>query len=67
MLKYCIRTVCPRKSWQLLRCVLIGGTIQDTNQTSVATLLTMYWVIQNDCGQVWQLCTKIYVATVWMR
>jgi hypothetical protein len=23
-----------------------------------------YWVIQNDCGQVWQLCTKIYVATV---
>jgi hypothetical protein len=26
-----------------------------------------YWVIQNDCGQVWQLCTKIYVATVWMR
>jgi hypothetical protein len=24
----------------------------------------MYWVIQNDCGQVWQLCTKIYVATV---
>jgi hypothetical protein len=21
-----------------------------------------YWVIQ-----VWQLCTKIYVATVWMR
>jgi hypothetical protein len=28
---------------------------------------TDYWVIQNDCGQVWQLCTKIYVATVWMR
>jgi hypothetical protein len=26
-----------------------------------------YWVIQNDCGQVWQLCMKIYVATVWMR
>jgi hypothetical protein len=26
-----------------------------------------YWVIQNDCGQVWQLCTKMYVATVWMR
>jgi hypothetical protein len=25
---------------------------------------TTYWVIQNDCGQVWQLCTKIYVATV---
>jgi hypothetical protein len=25
-----------------------------------------YWVIQNDCGQVWQLCTKIYVATVWV-
>jgi starvation-inducible outer membrane lipoprotein len=24
----------------------------------------IYWVIQNDCGQVWQLCTKIYVATV---
>jgi hypothetical protein len=23
-----------------------------------------YWVIQNDCGQVWQLCTKIYVATM---
>jgi hypothetical protein len=23
-------------------------------------------VIQNDCGQVWQLCTKIYVATVWV-
>jgi hypothetical protein len=23
-----------------------------------------YWVIQNDCGQVWQLCTKMYVATV---
>jgi hypothetical protein len=21
-------------------------------------------VIQNDCGQVWQLCTKIYVATL---
>jgi hypothetical protein len=29
--------------------------------------LIYYWVIQNDCGQVWQLCTKIYVATVWMR
>jgi hypothetical protein len=26
-----------------------------------------YWVIQNLCGQVWQLCTRIYVATVWMR
>jgi hypothetical protein len=26
----------------------------------------MYWAIQNDCGQVWQLCTKIYVATVWV-
>jgi hypothetical protein len=26
-----------------------------------------YWVIQNDCDQVWQLCTKIYVATVWRR
>jgi hypothetical protein len=26
--------------------------------------LESYWVIQNDCGQVWQLCTKIYVATV---
>jgi hypothetical protein len=25
-----------------------------------------YWVIQNDCGQEWQLCTKIYVATVWV-
>jgi hypothetical protein len=24
----------------------------------------MYWVIQNDFGQVWQLCTKMYVATV---
>jgi hypothetical protein len=23
-----------------------------------------YWVIQNDCDQVWQLCTKMYVATV---
>jgi hypothetical protein len=28
---------------------------------------TVYWVIQNDCGQVWQLCMKIYVATVWMK
>jgi hypothetical protein len=27
----------------------------------------IYWVIQNDCGQVWQLCTKIYVATVWVE
>jgi hypothetical protein len=27
----------------------------------------LYWVIQNDCGQVWQLCTKIYVATVWVE
>jgi hypothetical protein len=26
----------------------------------------IYWVIQNDCGQVWQICTKIYVATVWI-
>jgi hypothetical protein len=26
-----------------------------------------YWVIQNDCGQAWQLCTKIYMATVWMK
>jgi hypothetical protein len=25
-----------------------------------------YWAIQNDCGQVWQLCTKIYVAIVWV-
>jgi hypothetical protein len=30
------------------------------------TLSSMYWVIQNDCGQVWQLCTKIHVATVWV-
>jgi hypothetical protein len=27
-------------------------------------VILKYWVIQNDCGQVWQLCTKIYVATV---
>jgi hypothetical protein len=25
---------------------------------------TMYWVIQSDCGWVWQLCARIYVATV---
>jgi hypothetical protein len=25
-----------------------------------------YWVTQNDCGEVWQICTKIYVATVWV-
>jgi hypothetical protein len=24
-------------------------------------------VIQNDCGQVRQPCTKIYVATVWIK
>jgi hypothetical protein len=30
------------------------------------TMYTMYWVIQNDCGQVWQLCKKIYLATVWV-
>jgi hypothetical protein len=29
-------------------------------------IVYMYWVIQNDCGQAWQLCTKIYVATVWV-
>jgi hypothetical protein len=26
----------------------------------------LYWLIQNDCGLVWQLCTKIYLATVWV-
>jgi hypothetical protein len=29
-------------------------------------LFFLYWVIQNDCGLVWQLCTKIYLATVWV-
>jgi hypothetical protein len=29
-------------------------------------LMAIYWVIQNDCGQVWQPCTKMYVATVWV-
>jgi hypothetical protein len=24
------------------------------------TIYLSYWVIQNDCGQVWQLRTKIY-------
>jgi hypothetical protein len=33
----------------------------------VQSVMKLYWVIQNDCGQVWQLCTKIYVATVWIR
>jgi hypothetical protein len=27
-------------------------------------LKQFYWVIQNDCEQVSQLCTKIYVATL---
>jgi hypothetical protein len=27
-------------------------------------LKQFYWVIQNDCEYVLQLCTKIYVATV---
>jgi hypothetical protein len=31
-----------------------------------SSMYLKYWVIQNDCGQVWQLCTKIYVATVWV-
>jgi hypothetical protein len=25
-----------------------------------------YWVIQNDCGWMWQLRTKMYVATLWV-
>jgi hypothetical protein len=33
-------------------------------EISDSYLMTKYWVIENDCGQVWQLCTKIYVATV---
>jgi hypothetical protein len=41
--------------------------LRDPNlKKKIPLLELMYWVIQNDCGQVWQLCTKIYVATVWV-
>jgi hypothetical protein len=33
-----------------------------TPRTSLKHLT--YWVIQNDCGQVWQPCTKIYLDGV---
>jgi hypothetical protein len=37
-----------------------------TESSKYLLIFVLYWVIQNDCGQVWQLCTKIYVATVWV-
>jgi starvation-inducible outer membrane lipoprotein len=37
-----------------------------TNNRKISASIYKYWVIQNDCGQVWQLCTNIYVATVWV-
>jgi hypothetical protein len=30
----------------------------------LGSISRFYWVIQNDCREVWQLCTKIYVATL---
>jgi hypothetical protein len=42
-----------------------AGRLAKTHKTIFAPN-NIYWVIQNDCGQVWQLCTKIYVATVWV-
>jgi hypothetical protein len=26
--------------------------------------IIIYWVIQYDCGEIWQLCTKMYVASL---
>jgi hypothetical protein len=48
---------------------LIGGVknmnvLNSLKKEKLCILTYTYWVIQNDCDQVWQLCTKIYVATV---
>jgi hypothetical protein len=45
-------------------------SVADSNyrgKCDVGGFLIFEWtllVIQNDCGQVWQLCTKMYVATL---
>ncbi|CAH1378663.1 unnamed protein product [Tenebrio molitor] len=33
------------------------------NYEKEVTQVVMYWVVQN---YLWQLCTKMYVATVWV-
>jgi hypothetical protein len=46
---------------------LLNKVFCKSSSAIFAKLYKTHWVIQNDCGQVWQLCTKMYVATVWMR
>jgi hypothetical protein len=60
MIKVCRGAILQR---QLCHCTItiLKCKIEKTNWLKI-----LYWVIQNDCGQVWQLCTKIYVATVWV-
>jgi hypothetical protein len=53
------------KSWRRCR-LYFRGRMQCWWIFDFETDYSKYWVIQNDCGQVWQLCMKIYVATVWV-
>jgi hypothetical protein len=43
-----------------------GGANLTTSPQPTFITFRLYWVIQNVCGQEWQLCMKIYVATVWV-
>jgi hypothetical protein len=54
-------------NFEVHSCIVNYDTSADIGKyTQKYITVCNYWVIQNDCGRVWQLCTKIYVATVWV-
>jgi hypothetical protein len=60
-------STCCRKYHSIYDLVVFPGNTSRIIENFQSSRCIIYWVIQNDCGQVWQLCTKIYVATVWGR
>jgi hypothetical protein len=49
----------------LIKSLVSSAATKPCIQNAAHNMYT-HWVIQNYCGQVWQLCTKIYMATVWV-
>jgi hypothetical protein len=66
-----LRWICKFDIWQLtlvtlqssLDCPLV---FRQPNNPINSPFIQYGWVIQNDCGKVWQLCSKMYVTTVWV-
>jgi hypothetical protein len=56
------KKTCPEREETNEFCLEI--LLQKLKQEQGTICRITYWVIQNDCGQVWQLCTKIYLATM---